>query len=578
MQRFFRPLSIAILIVAGGSAGAAAADDGVAVDPNLSTLLEAGERPLWIFFQDKGAGENSLEALARAESRLSERALARRAKVLPEGRLVSWQDLDVEPSYLSALVDAGFEIRAESRWLNAVSVVAGADDLDLLTAMPFVARIAPVMASGPRQPDVTPAAVVPRAAGEREDPLDYGGSQIEIELSNIHLVHQTGNHGEGVVIGMLDTGFNTNHEALVGVNVLGVWDFINDDGVVENEGGDAPGQENHGTYTLSTIGGNLPGTLLGPAFGASFYLGKTEDTTQEVPIEEDWWVEGIEWHEGTNGVDVVSSSLVYYDWYVQDDMDGNTAVTTIAADYAVSLGVVVVNSAGNYRQNEWGTIGAPADGDSVISCGAVESTGEIAGFSSPGPTADGRIKPDVCAMGVSNWIVLPGTWNEYGTASGTSFSAPLTAGMAALLLSARPDATPMMVRDAMRETASQANEPDNDYGWGIVDCFAALNALLATGVFEAPAAFDLAGNFPNPFNPKTSISFSLRNEGHAELEILDVRGRRVALLMNETLGAGHHQVSWDGSDDAGEPMASGVYFARLSRGAESARQKMVLLK
>lgn len=566
-----RSLTALLVLVALAAAGAPAPVGAASVAPELPALLAAGPQPVWVFFTDKG--EWAAAALRDAEARLSDRCLARRARTGVPG--AAWIDLPNAPAYLEALRDAGFTIRAESRWLAAVSVTADPAGLAHLAAMPWVARLEPVRASAPHEPALGPAPAA--RAGDRDDPLDYGGSLTELAQVNVPPVHQLGFHGEGVVVGMLDSGFNTTHEALAGLTVLGTWDFINDDPVVANEPGDPESQQNHGTMTLSTLAGYMPGVLIGPAFAASFYLAKTEDTSQEVPVEEDFWVEGIEWLEA-QGCDLVSSSLAYDDWYSFADFDGNTCVTTIAADQAVALGVAVFNSAGNYRQTT-GTIAAPADGDSVITAGAVDATGAIASFSSPGPTADGRIKPDLCAMGVSNNVVRPGTLNEYQSASGTSFSCPLSAGVGALLLGAHPGTSPLRLRQALRSTASQAGAPDNDYGWGIIDALAALNFLdTMTAAPAAAPSFALAGAWPNPFNPSTRIAFTLERELAVRLDVHDLQGRRLRTLVAATLPAGAHTASWDGRDAAGQSLASGVYLARLAAGEESRSLKLLLIE
>lgn len=581
-------IAILLLVLTAASAFA------VTVSPELPLLLaESGPRPVWIFFGDKGRFETQTPSPSLA-TQLSQRALARRAKARPAGALVTWADLPNEPDYIAWLQQRDFVIRSESRWLAAVSVILDAADLALLAAAPFDARVEALHPSQRLRPMTAPHAGGGRrpAPGSGYDaegrhrqhreglvdpPLDYGGSLTELSQVNVPVLHQMGIHGEGVVIGMMDTGFNTGHEALQGVDVLGAWDFINDDAEVANETGDPASQQNHGTMTLSTVGGYMPGSLIGPAFAASYYLAKTEDTSQEEPIEEDWWVEGIEWLEA-QGCDLVSSSLCYDDWYVFDDFDGNTAVTTIAADHAVAMGLVVMNSAGNYRLST-GTIGAPADGDSVIACGAVDEFGEIASFSSPGPTADGRIKPDVCAMGVSNNVVEPGTLDGYLNASGTSFSCPLSAGVAALLLSAYPDAAPMQVRAALRMTASQADNPDNDFGWGILDALAAVGNLQLTASQETPpSAAGSLGAWPNPFNPSTRIAFTLDQAMNVRLSIHDLQGRRLRELLAGRLPAGRRELDWDGRNDAGVNLAGGLYLARLRAGDRESGLKLMLLK
>ncbi|MGB9665514.1 MAG: S8 family serine peptidase, partial [Ignavibacteria bacterium] len=241
------------------------------------------------------------------------------------------------------------------------------------------------------------------------------------------------------------------------------------------------GEGSHGTQTLSTIGGFKDGQLIGPAFGATYILAKTENTESETPIEMDNWIAALEWADSI-GVDITSTSLGYlefdppYPSYNWTHMDGNTVPITIAADLAVKRGIVVVNSAGNEGYNSTrNTLVAPADGDSVIAVGAVTSSGSRASFSSVGNTVDGRIKPDVMAMGSGVRVASPYSDNGYTNASGTSFSCPLAAGVAALILSENPSLTPMQVRDAMRNTANNATSPNREYGWGILNALNAVN-------------------------------------------------------------------------------------------------------
>ena len=396
-------------------------------------------------------------------------------------RVANAGDLPVHQAYLDQIEQTGARFRRTSRWLNAATFEVSDAQLQQIAKLPCVRKIE-VMAKYTRRPTSVDAAAPTTDPVGPDGPLpgksaswsiDYGANLAAMEQAGVPQVHEMGINGQGVIVGMLDSGFHYTHDSVAGIPVLDTYDFVNDDANVDNETGDPSNAKDHGTMTMSTVAGYAPGDLVGPAFGVSMVLAKTEDVSQEVAIEEDWWVAGLEWVE-TYGVDIVSSSLGYSDWYDFADLDGNTAVTTIAADLAVGRGIVVINSAGNERSG-FGHIIAPADGDSVIAVGAVTSSGDYTYFSSPGPSYDGRIKPDVSALGSSNRVADPDDDSGYTNASGTSFSCPLTSGVAALVLSRAPSLTPIQVREALRETADRADNPDNDYGWGIINAYEAVN-------------------------------------------------------------------------------------------------------
>ncbi|UCE17358.1 MAG: S8 family serine peptidase [Gemmatimonadota bacterium] len=432
------------------------------------------EVTVWVFFTDKGifTAEAYRTSCQKVEQSLSDRVRWRRGKVRDE-RLIDFRDLPVEDSYIEAVLATGAIHRTTTRWFNGISVNAPVESLTRIASLPWVREIRPVRGYT-REPLPSPRPALKRPPFQRKSfQLNYGPSYDQLQQINVPAVHEMGYSGAGVLICMLDSGFNREHESLQNIDFVAEWDFINDDGNTKNELGDPQYQDYHGTRTLSVTGGSSPGNLYGPAYGASFILGKTEDTSQEVPVEEDFWVEAVEWAEA-QGADVISSSLSYTDWYTYGDMDGNTAVTTRAADIAATKGIVVCNSAGNARDDPWYYIGAPADADSILAVGAVDVSGEISWFSSAGPTSDGRTKPEVCARGVDTCLANPGDPSGYQDRNGTSFSCPLVAGCAALVLEAHPDWTPMQVREALMMTADQAHHPDNLYGWGIVDVLAAI--------------------------------------------------------------------------------------------------------
>lgn len=424
---------------------------------------------VWIYFTDKG----NIQDFSRAENNLTEKARQRRAKVMGD-QLVDFYDLQVNSQYLTLIKPMVNKIVTKSKWLNAVSAEVTPENINSLTKFDFIKLIDTVKKFKRNQPeneDLSQPTVV-----ENTFSFDYGDSFTQNNQINVPVLHDLGINGNGVLICMLDNSYPLydQHQAFSSMNIVDIWDFIDGDTTIGE-----PSEGSHGTNTLSTVGGFSEGNLIGPAFGASFMLGRTEDNSGETPIEEDYWVEGAEWADSL-GADIISSSLGYIDWYTWQDMDGNTAVTTIGADIAVSRGIVVVNSAGNEGTSSLhNTLIAPADGDSVIAVAAVTSSGTRASFSSVGPSADGRTKPDVAAMGSSVTVASSSGSNNFTFSSGTSFSCPLTSGVAALVLSANPSLTPMQVRDALRETSSQAASPDYYLGWGILNAYNAVYYLTS---------------------------------------------------------------------------------------------------
>jgi serine protease AprX len=670
---------------------------------------ETSSQKYWIYFTDKGLESVGVRSLAKgsqlyevAEGLLSEKALWRRGKVLKQESLIDLDDVPVYEPYLGELRKLGITPHASSRWFNAVSAYLTPEQRSSVTSLLFVKEVVPVVTLF-RERESLERQTENRLSTRPEqhrflqkvDALNYGPSLEQDSIIKVPAVHALGISGRGVLVGMLDTGFRwKTHEALTNARVIAEYDFIFKDSVTADEANDPIGQDSHGTSTMSTVGGFKEGQLIGPAYGASFILGKTEYVPTETRIEEDNWVAAIEWME-SKGVDVVSSSLGYTTFddgtgyrYSNGDFNGRTAVTTKAAVIAARKGVVVVNSMGN-GGNTVGSIIAPADADSMIAVGAVNYSGTLASFSSVGPTNDGRTKPDVVAPGVSIYTASAFGTNQYGRASGTSFSCPLTSGVAALVLSAHPEFTPIQVRDAIRNTASRASRPDNLYGWGIVNAWAAVlsgglvfsNAPLLyfngetnivvtyaasnTGIdnlgiyllysldggrtfsslqmvpttaanqflvkipkqpigttvyyyiegtdqggiqrrspydapsnlfsfrygegstepivstpipVDIPAGFFLYQNYPNPFNPSTTIQFYAPEFADGEVAVYNTLGEKVRTLFNGRARPGNNFVRWDGRDERGIRVASGVYFYRFRTATYSDTKRMLLIK
>jgi subtilisin family serine protease len=552
---------------------------------------------VWVFFTDKGEGGR-----AATPALVSPRALQRRARVLPANMLVDETDLPVSAAYIARVTPIVTRIRQTSKWLNGVSVDATPAGVPLLEALPFVREIDIVQkyrrGSGMETVQADPPSPYlrkPSGTGA----LDYGPSLAQVSLENIPAVHATGNSAQGIIIGLFDNGVRLQtHESFDSLRprIIAQRDFVDHKTSVvpNNPNSDVGG---HGVSTLSMLAGYKPGQIIGPAYGASFILARTENDSSETPFEEDNWAAAIEWAESL-GVQVTSTSLGYttfdspYTSLTWQDMNGRTSVISRAAVAAARRGVIVVNSAGNDGLPPAGqnTLGAPADADSILTAGAVSPGGVRDGFSSCGPTTDGRIKPDVMAVGSSVYVASYTDTAGYFYWNGTSFSCPLTAGVAALVLKAHPEATAMQIIDAIRKTAHQAQyqvtRPDNLYGWGIIDAQAAISYLGGGPLPSVPQVLELYQNYPNPFNPGTTIRFNLPEPAEVKLEVFDILGRHVTTLVDGTFppsGGAPWAVAWDGTDEGGRKAASGVYLCRMEAKGNSGStgvliRKMMLLR
>ena len=554
--------------------------------PPQISLAGRGKDVYWVFFSDKGIAspEELAVRLQTQRSSLTPQALERRSKLRGED-LVGWTDLPVHEAYVRQVVSCGATLRVRSKWLNAVSVEASPEAISEIKALAFVTGVR--LFSGEPGFRVCPDRVELLDDGsDGAADNEYGVSYRQLHQIQVTEMHAAGYRGEGVLIAMLDTGFLLEHRALQDVNVVAQWDFVQGDSIVRDQANDPPSQHMHGSLTVSTIAAYDPGGYVGAAPKASFLLAKTEILDSEIPDEEDYWVAGIEWAESL-GADIVNSSLSYIDWYNYEDLDGRTAVTTIAADIATLNGVVVVASAGNWGNEAWKHMGAPADGKHVIAVGAVDPYGARAYFSSQGPTFDGRIKPDVCARGYVVFVVPPEDTPLYNwMGNGTSYSAPLVTGACALLLEAHPDWTPFDVRDALRSTASQAFNPDNMLGWGTIRTFDACRTITSVPFPKFTSETDLTLVVsPNPSAGETHIFFSAglpslyRMGLPVSLRVYDARGRLVRILSTGARGRSPRGVVvWDGRDEQGRSVASGVYFVQGRMGYRSVVEKLVVLR
>ncbi len=482
----------------------------------------------FVFFKDKAGTPYTV---SQPRQFLSARALARRTR---QGIAVRARDLPVSPAYLTQVraVSGSPQVLQTSRWLNGAVLACDSLTLARVRQLPAVASAqllslvppqAPAAAGAVATIATPPTPLTPRAT--------YGPAYAQNQLIGAVAMHDAGYRGEGMQIAVFDAGFP-------GADRLAALQAVRQQGRVAStrnfvDGGSSVYLRNgHGTACLGLIGGELPGYYVGTAPHATFHLCITEDVSSESPMEEANWLAAAEYADSV-GVDVISSSLGYNTFddaalsYTYADLNGRTAISSRAALGAARAGMVVVNSAGNDGNNSWHYIGVPADADSIISVGAVDSLRNHAGFSSYGPTADGRIKPTLAAMGVASAVLTPAGVVVRG--SGTSYACPELAGLVAGFWQANPTLSAQQVIAALRNGASQAQNPDNTLGYGIVNFAAAYNLLPpGTPLAAVPASAggaDLA-IFPNPSHlDELMLALPPRLRGQAlRVRLLDVRG------------------------------------------------------
>lgn len=455
-----------------------------------------------IFLKDKGNNDFRVgsELYEKTIRSLSYRSLERRKKVLPPDSIVTFEDAPVFGEYIQEIQKLDISVVLQLKWLNYVVVEVDSIKLGLVSDLPFVKKVQPV---GSKVSDVLINSArnttktnqlesILFTQSEDEDTL-YGVSRRQLEMLGITRFQSMGILGDSVLVGVLDTGFRwKTHQSLIGTNVIGEYDFLFLDTITSNEQQDVPSQDIHGTMVLSIIAGFSIGHLIGTSPLSMFILGKTEDLRRETRFEEDCFASAIEWMDSA-GVDIISSSLGYFNFdstnvnYLYEDLDGRTALTSIYANKAFERGIVMVTAVGN-RGPDPSTLHAPADAFGEISVGAVDVTGDtVLKFSSRGPTFDGRIKPDFCAMGVGVVSALAAQPDSFLVATGTSVATPLISGGIATLISTFEELTPVEVKTLLVQHSNRSKEPDNNFGYGIPDFYSA--ALDYDIVISPPITF-----------------------------------------------------------------------------------------
>ncbi len=494
-------------------------------------------------FKDKAG---STYSIAKPEEFLSKRSIDRRIK---QGIKITNHDLPPNKIYIEGLVKEGAKVWYKSRWYNGALVLADSATALKIKALHFVKGFEN---NGPM--DLNGAGNL-RKQSKFEvqlDSVNYGNGSAQARMLGTQHLHFNGFKGKGMMIGVLDDGFNRVDKDIYMKHIfdekrlISTYDFVRNTPSVFDIGG-------HGNLVLSTMAANVDGKFVGTSPEASYVLLRSEDAPTERIIEEANWLFAAEFADSL-GVDVINSSLGYVDFdyapytHAKADFDGDKALSTKAGDWATAAGILVCASAGNSGA---GGIGAPADGDSVMAIGSVSSNLIKSGFSSVGPSADGRIKPDMSAMGSSSTISAVNVGSgetQLFTGSGTSFSGPIFAGFATCFWQANPSLKVMEVQLALKKLGNQADKPDNLLGYGvpqfgkivILEVENELNTILKV--------------YPNPVKDilKIELPENFKNNSY-DLDITDVIGRQI---INKQKLFGNYELDTTA-------YYTGIYFVKI---------------
>jgi hypothetical protein len=519
----------------------------------------------FVAFKDKNGTPYNIN---NPQAFLTQRAIDRRAKF---GIAITEEDLPVNPTYVNGVAALGAQVFTVSKWFNGVTVrvVDSATYLPQIRALSYVQSVTRVTAYNSKKTGYNGKFRIEeelRKAGSSHGPFipgsaqsyDYGPSHGQIHLLNGDVLHNQGYRGQGMVIAIIDAGFQ-NADVLpvfdslrANNQILGTRDFV-------NPGGNVYQEYEHGMCVLSTMGGNVPGTLIGTAPKASYWLIRTEDVNTENIIEEYNWVVGAEMADSV-GADVINSSLGYTtfdnNWmdHTCADMNGYTDPSTRGANIAANKGIALSISAGNEGGSGWVCVSSPSDAINALSIAAVDSLGNYAYFSSTGTIDTTYVKPNIASDGWNSWVAYPDGSFFYG--SGTSFASPINAGVMACFAQAKPNLTPSQLYLAIEKSATQYANPDTLLGYGIPDYSKALVTSQVGNLKEN--TFQV---YPNPFSSTFTISTGSKISGDVEISLISITGD-VILKINKSISAGQNTVKISNLGS----LAPGMYIVKISAG------------
>ncbi len=590
---------------------------------------------VWILFTDKGISDKSQEDnyFKIHSNMITKKSIERRQ--LRCDNVFDFNDIPVRSDYIDILRDMGIEIRNQSKWLNGVSVHASKSDILSIALLDWVYAVYPLAVSDNDNylENIENMYECKAVQDTVINKYNYGtAGDFQIEQVYINRLHNMGYTGKGVTIALFDTGvkvkriddgdsyyFKATHKALDDLNIVYTYSMIDDTefvGMLEITD-DELFKVDHGTKMLGLLGGYYSGELISPAFGADYMLFETEDPTQEITSEEDNWIRAAEIADSL-GVDIISSSLGYKDWYPYSYMTGDSCLITKAADIAVQKGIVVVNSIGNITDgidNPDTSIIAPADGDYVIAVGGVDDYNLFSTISATGPTYDKylllsdstlnpdtlgfnldtfRIKPDISALAEFPYTVVANNDSSYNFVGGTSGATAIISGGCALLLQAHPDWTPQMIREAIVKTSyapyrsiidsSLWTLPNDTVGYGIADFYSAIMYADTDEIIDIESD-KLMAPYPNPYSMTGNlyIPFKLINRvSYLSMQVFTLDGKMIYEDEKEDVlpgvYTGHEGFVWDGNTGNGVPVSSGIYIILLNSHFEKDFKKISIIR
>lgn len=525
---------------------------------------QASDNKYVAFLTDKA---NSSYTLENPGQFLSERALQRKNKL---GISVSEEDLPVSDFYLQQLAEYEVEILHTSRWFNAVLIEADEETANELSGLGFIREINLVAHSDESGANSRRRHGRSATRELSSEWFPFVTNALQNRMLGVDEMHKKGFMGEGMRIAIFDSGFQ-------GVDQSSFYSHLHqNDRLVYTRDlilktGNVFQYDNHGSKALSTIAAYSENEYLGVAYNAEFVLCVTEDVGSEYPVEEYYWLIAAELADSL-GTDIISSSLAYTTFddpsmnYTYSDLDGHTAVITKAAKMAASRGMIVVTSAGNDGNKSWKYINAPADADSILAVGAVNMDMKHSSFSSFGPSADGRIKPELCALGTSVKVV---SGENIYNSNGTSFSTPLVSGLVAGFWQAFPELNSFEVMEILKSTASNSLAPDTVVGYGVPNFIEAFNK--AADIEET--AEDTFVVYPNPVDGSKIFvaSSGFLDIGKVKVNFADFKGAVVKDIEVQVFSPSE-TLEIDISD-----LGTGYYLTNFTNGSKKKTVKLIVL-